>query len=106
CCACGSADRRLLLPFPTRRSSDLGLLGTARLAGLRVDAPDPAEEERQHHVADAEQERQDEQSARRVPASTSGKNQRERHRRTARDRKSTRLNSSHLVISNAVFCLK
>src|SRR2546426_7855720 len=26
--------------------------------------------------------------------------------RTARDRKSTRLNSSHLVISYAVFCLK
>src|SRR5688500_19554729 len=28
------------------------------------------------------------------------------HRRGARDRKSTRLNSSHLVISYAVFCLK
>src|SRR5205807_7774489 len=27
-------------------------------------------------------------------------------RRTVRDRKSTRLNSSHLVISYAVFCLK
>src|SRR5256885_9678113 len=29
-----------------------------------------------------------------------------RHRPSARDRKSTRLNSSHLVISYAVFCLK
>src|SRR5205807_6725323 len=28
------------------------------------------------------------------------------HHRAARDRKSTRLNSSHLVISYAVFCLK
>src|SRR3989454_5939615 len=28
------------------------------------------------------------------------------HRRPRRDRKSTRLNSSHLVISYAVFCLK
>src|SRR5256885_11931302 len=28
------------------------------------------------------------------------------HRLVARDRKSTRLNSSHLVISYAVFCLK
>src|SRR2546426_3643800 len=28
------------------------------------------------------------------------------HRRGRRDRKSTRLNSSHLVISYAVFCLK
>src|ERR1035441_79814 len=31
---------------------------------------------------------------------------RERHRRTHPDRKSTRLNSSHLGISYAVFCLK
>src|SRR5256885_12933864 len=31
---------------------------------------------------------------------------RERSRRVKRDRKSTRLNSSHLVISYAVFCLK
>src|SRR5256885_11518003 len=30
----------------------------------------------------------------------------ERYRRGTRDRKSTRLNSSHLVISYAVFCLK
>src|SRR2546426_5083425 len=30
----------------------------------------------------------------------------EPERRTGRDRKSTRLNSSHLVISYAVFCLK
>src|SRR5256885_3968300 len=30
----------------------------------------------------------------------------QRPRRTAPDRKSTRLNSSHLVISYAVFCLK
>src|SRR5438132_10854218 len=29
-----------------------------------------------------------------------------RHREAARDRKSTRLNSSHTVISYAVFCLK
>src|SRR5256885_9446349 len=31
---------------------------------------------------------------------------REEHQRQHRDRKSTRLNSSHLVISYAVFCLK
>src|SRR5438132_8894684 len=31
---------------------------------------------------------------------------RARHRRLNRDRKSTRLNSSHTVISYAVFCLK
>src|SRR5439155_23759425 len=31
---------------------------------------------------------------------------RDRHRPVARDRKSTRLNSSHVAISYAVFCLK
>src|SRR5687768_18183019 len=35
-----------------------------------------------------------------------GQNQRERTRRDQKDRKSTRLNSSHGYISYAVFCLK
>src|SRR5256885_11926648 len=35
-----------------------------------------------------------------------GADDRGRHHRRRRDRKSTRLNSSHLVISYAVFCLK
>src|SRR5438034_7307476 len=35
-----------------------------------------------------------------------GREDRVRDRRSARDRKSTRLNSSHTVISYAVFCLK
>src|SRR5256885_17087937 len=35
-----------------------------------------------------------------------GVDQRDRRLRAALDRKSTRLNSSHLVISYAVFCLK
>src|SRR5256885_6274225 len=45
---------------------------------------------------------------RRQPLQCRGANSRERESRTPRgiDRKSTRLNSSHLVISYAVFCLK
>src|SRR5438034_2798188 len=35
-----------------------------------------------------------------------GRKRRPRRHRTERDRKSTRLNSSHTVISYAVFCLK
>src|SRR5256885_7107677 len=45
----------------------------------------------------------------RAHASRATDNQTDPHRlldRPARDRKSTRLNSSHLVISYAVFCLK
>src|SRR5256885_3856115 len=37
---------------------------------------------------------------------TARRDLRQLRRRSARDRKSTRLNSSHLVISYAVFCLK
>src|SRR5256885_11402790 len=41
-----------------------------------------------------------------VPAAAVVPGRRGRARRAVRDRKSTRLNSSHLVISYAVFCLK
>src|SRR3989454_4734784 len=48
--------------------------------------------------------------ARRSGGALSGRGERRPHgahrRRGIRDRKSTRLNSSHLVISYAVFCLK
>src|SRR6185436_452301 len=48
-------------------------------------------------------------SCRRAPRLRSGRSSRGRSAtacRTARDRKSTRLNSSHQIISYAVFCLK
>src|SRR5947207_5888473 len=41
-----------------------------------------------------------------LPARRIGKSASDRHRRGRGDRKSTRLNSSHTVISYAVFCLK
>src|SRR5215467_15180504 len=44
-------------------------------------------------------------AARRRPA-PAGSRRRPARRPSSRDRKSTRLNSSHLVISYAVFCLK
>src|SRR2546426_5154957 len=45
-------------------------------------------------------------STRRWPATPASATARPGARRASRDRKSTRLNSSHLVISYAVFCLK
>src|SRR5688500_20077599 len=68
--------------FPTRRSSDLRRRGEARpwRGGCRVLA-----------------------LRRRVPRPS---RRARRPRLPALDRKSTRLNSSHLVISYAVFCLK
>src|SRR5690625_5824603 len=44
--------------------------------------------------------------ARRLPRPRHRLSERPRQRRTWRDRKSTRLNSSHVAISYAVFCLK
>src|SRR5688500_19535093 len=86
--------------FPTRRSSDLGDEHQRRVQAEhrvveREDAQRaPGEEAAQRDVprlvALAQQQRGDEEAA----------------DREEEDRKSTRLNSSHLVISYAVFCLK
>src|SRR5256885_7191592 len=82
--------RSTLFPYTTLfRSEPLGGLGRAphrphHLAGDQVG--DTGQEQQQHHAAD---------------------DQRVLHQADrALDRKSTRLNSSHLVISYAVFCLK
>src|SRR5438309_5660599 len=74
-----SGDPRDLHSFPTRRSSDLSPRSCGR---QRIDAWTGR--------------------ARCTPAPAAGR----RCRRTPRDRKSTRLNSSHSSISYAVFCLK
>src|SRR5436305_8060192 len=68
--------------FPTRRSSDLLRL----LRPRRQQGPDRA-----GHLRDRGRYAPDQQG---------------RERRQAADRKSTRLNSSHVRISYAVFCLK
>src|SRR5205807_4019291 len=102
----GSRGLRTLHPFPTRRSSDLPPGGAAlggrteqQLGDLRrtLDAqglPAPGRggqpRARGWPVPDREGELRADRTARREPGV---------------DRKSTRLNSSHLVISYAVFCL-
>src|SRR5436190_16517902 len=78
-----SGDHRDLHSFPTRRSSDLELLDR----GLRA----------RRATAAAAQLRVD--LSMRQPGAVVV-------RRHEGDRKSTRLNSSHTVISYAVFCLK
>src|SRR5699024_12510542 len=94
-----SCDRSLR-PFPTRRSSDLGALAAlldARL-GLRVEGDGVGAQRRGGGVA--------------LVLSAAGLRLREANQRGAHghssslDRKSTRLNSSHVSSSYAVFCLK
>src|SRR5690606_41953439 len=84
----GYADLRVLHAFPTRRSSDLILLragcdcGESTFGGGKV-------------------------VSRRVNRSgTTAQHLNPESRRPSGDRKSTRLNSSHVKISYAVFCLK
>src|SRR5438132_4124139 len=89
-----SANLRYLLSFPTRRSSDLrrlrgGIVGSRRAAA--APAVRGAVLRRRHEYAV--------QAGRRRRREADG-------RRNDQDRKSTRLNSSHTVISYAVFCLK
>src|SRR5699024_11319949 len=88
----------LLHSFPTRRSSDLqGGLRRELAAGDRI---------RQEHCGERLRDRADLELVvlARVPAGE--KDRAVGLDRGRRDRKSTRLNSSHVSISYAVFCLK
>src|SRR5690242_21296239 len=85
------ADHRYPPPFPTRRSSDLAKRRVETADGLKTTFA-------KRHVA-----------AGNVFSVVIGKqdvNGPARRVDHARDRKSTRLNSSHMSISYAVFCLK
>src|SRR5688500_19981448 len=86
----GAAVHRALHSFPTRRSSDLGEVRS----GLRSEWRDEKKQDEERAPHDGLLGLGLKPQARRV-----SRLQRE-------DRKSTRLNSSHLVISYAVFCLK
>src|SRR5690606_40925830 len=97
-CYCAHPD---LHSFPTRRSSDLDADGAAQ-TGTGKGRPTPTRKEREAArkrplVSDnrAEARRQ-----------ARAQMQAERERARLGDRKSTRLNSSHVKISYAVFCLK
>src|SRR5688500_19978885 len=85
---CCYGDHLNLLSFPTRRSSDL-----------------EDDQQDQHHVD--QRDHVDLGERRRGAASARGAaTRRVQFLRENLDRKSTRLNSSHLVISYAVFCVK
>src|SRR5690606_41767454 len=96
---CCSAHRRALHSFPTRRSSDLPSPAAQRElffgAARDVFAQEPV-------AAGARRVDQSQDVEQRRFAAT----RRPHHRQKFSDRKSTRLNSSHVKISYAVFCLK
>src|SRR5688500_19488941 len=87
-------DHQKLHPFPTRRSSDL--------AGVLLYWPGALAHDSALRAAEGPG------STRRTSPIVIGiaEHRRVGDRAGVRDRKSTRLNSSHLVISYAVFCLK
>src|SRR5215211_9397663 len=79
---------------PRRREGDRGRSSSARSAGRRASSPGRA------------RSRAAGQAVREAQASSRPLLLRSRIAAVPRDRKSTRLNSSHTVISYAVFCLK
>src|SRR5690606_41222546 len=86
---------RVLHSFPTRRSSDLhrnAFFGRGGLGGVFGFAIERFDRGGRHVVA--------------ATRSDGQPNGGQRHQNSTQDRKSTRLNSSHVKISYAVFCLK
>src|SRR5690606_41988004 len=88
--------------FPTRRSSDLTLVPTSALSSVdlpALGAPTRATKPQRVSSRGGDSSETD-------PMSSSGSVMMPPTPSRARDRKSTRLNSSHVKISYAVFCLK
>src|SRR5207244_7399025 len=102
-CSAG-APPRLLPPFPTRRSSDLlGMANGLVSAGLALLLL-PVAESLTHITTDLTLLELSDPSRpllRRLSLEAAGT-----YAHSIADRKSTRLNSSHQIISYAVFCLK
>src|SRR5256885_11500329 len=97
-CPCGS------FPTPSAKvtSKSRGFLfwfskSADSIWGEELGQSDRSDEPPAKRARDAANEDQGDRGRRRAPAKAG---------RSAEDRKSTRLNSSHLVISYAVFCLK
>src|SRR5206468_13051827 len=86
-----SGDHRDIHSYPTRRSSDLSAQRRAERAPLDGRGPAPV---------------RDLSGALSRPARAPDRSRTGAGPRPSRDRKSTRLNSSHDQISYAVFCLK
>src|SRR5207253_9964462 len=95
-----SCPYRTLRSFPTRRSSDLQLR-------VRAAAVQPRERLRQVARSRAQEPLPQPAAAeRRRPGEDLAQDGPQAEHVAGRDRKSTRLNSSHVAISYAVFCLK
>src|SRR5947207_12434714 len=94
-----------LLSFPTRRSSDLQPL-QLRLAGAALDCERPLADRRQHLLGRQDLARDIRLAEPFEPAQCQHQRVNLASGELVEDRKSTRLNSSHTVISYAVFCLK
>src|SRR5690606_40556853 len=90
--------RRDLHSFPTRRSSDLPL--------VRADLGEPAEQLHRGLVEPEVVDLPDDLAALHQVHAVPGEAGEQQGLRVDLDRKSTRLNSSHVKISYAVFCLK
>src|SRR5207249_9089426 len=86
--------------FPTRRSSDLRRMGSPEIDRRRIGVAHRAEN------CIAERARVSLVMGSPSPDGRGGQGVRTTSARTCQDRKSTRLNSSHVSISYAVFCLK
>src|SRR5690606_41829302 len=96
---------RTLHSFPTRRSSDLA--ARPSVTPLARNAQTWVHHEIQHvdHEVDDHEDQSDQAQIRRHDRDV-GKLHRLDEEQAHADRKSTRLNSSHVKISYAVFCLK
>src|SRR5207249_9511709 len=93
----------LLPPFPTRRSSDIRWSGTGSTQEGRLHQ---ARGRRGAPRADVEQAARRARPYRRARPPVRERPPARVVWATVRDRKSTRLNSSHVSLSYAVFCLK
>src|SRR5207244_12214659 len=99
-CLPSSAVPRRLHSFPTRRSSDLEA-GRGARAGRRAPALGGGRRPPQRAATAAGGD-----GGGGHRAAARARRWVQQHRRARADRKSTRLNSSHQIISYAVFCLK
>src|SRR5207248_9200372 len=94
-----TVHHRDLHPFPTRRSSDLPQTEDQRARDEHIENVDEAEDiHGRPHVSRAAQRRAADQAIAEEHVAEGVDPE--------KDRKSTRLNSSHRTISYAVFCLK
>src|SRR5207244_13180463 len=93
-------------PFPTRRSSDLAAASRAGEMAAAEDVPTRAPDDGVgNDRADDGHDDADHDLRRPIPHAASLARARQAGDPPQEDRKSTRLNSSHQIISYAVFCL-